>query len=164
MPNQNKDQISIDQTDEYLTFKFGNETFALEITNVKEVINFTKITKVPRLPDHLSGVINLRGCIVSIIDVRIKLGIDIMETSSDTCIIVVEIQDKEEFLQTGILVDSLKEVIHLSKDHQIAPPPRVGIKLNKDYLKGVGMKHDKPVLILDIEKILEDDKLEKNSY
>jgi len=150
------------QTNEYLIFRFGTETFAIEITNVKEVINYTKITRVPRLPSHLSGIINLRGNIVSIIDVRIKLGIDIMEITSDTCIIVVEIQENDEVFQTGIPVDSVQEVIKLSKE-QIDFPPKVGMRLNTDYLKGIGMKNHNPVLILDIEKIFEDDNPEEDN-
>ena len=132
------------QLNEYLTFEFGRETFAMEISNVKEVINYTKITRVPRLPKHLSGVINLRGNIVSIMDVRIKLGINIKEKTPDTCIIVVEMQNNEEIIQTGIPIDSVKEVIHLSES-QIESTPKVG------------MKNDKPLLILDIEKILDDE-------
>ncbi|QTA78874.1 Chemotaxis protein [Desulfonema limicola] len=159
---KDKKNINTNHSNEYLTFKFGKETFAIKITSIKEVINYTKITKVPRLAEHLKGIINLRGNIISIIDVRIKLGIKIMEENLDTCIIITEIQDKDEIIQTGIPADSVQEVLYLSKN-QINSSPRVGIKINKDYLKGIGLKNDTPVLILDIEKIIADDNQSENN-
>lgn len=148
-----------EQINEYLTFEFGTETFAIEVACVKEVVIYTKITRIPGLPRHLSGIINLRGSIVSIMDARIKLGLDITETSPDTSFIIIEKKDNTQLNETGIPVDSVKEVINF-QDFEIEPPPKVGMNMNTACLKGVAMIDKKPVIILDIEKILEDDQPE----
>jgi purine-binding chemotaxis protein CheW len=140
-------------TTQYLTFGLGKEEFALEIIRVREVLDYTTITKVPRMPEFLRGVINLRGNVVPVIDLRLKLGMFAAERTKDTCIVIVEIQMDGEQMQLGCLTDSVQEVIDLDPS-QIEPAPRIGTKLNTEFIQGMGKKDDKFLIILDIDRVL----------
>ena len=107
---------SATETTQYLTFTLGEEDFALEIARVREVLDYTDITKVPRMPEFLRGVINLRGNVVPVVDLRLKLGMSAIERSVDTCIVIVDIMIDGEMIQMGALADSVKEVINLDPD------------------------------------------------
>lgn len=153
-----------DQTTEvnqFLTFVLGHEEFALEIGNVREVMDFTPITRVPKLPGYLRGVINLRGSVVSIVDLHLKLGMKPCNPEDEPSIVIVETGPATDRLQMGILVDQVQEVIHLKAD-QIAPPPKMGMRLNPDYIKGVTRRNDHVIIILSIEKILSGTELSSN--
>jgi purine-binding chemotaxis protein CheW len=149
---------SVTETIQYLTFTLGEEDFALEISRVREVLDFTDITKVPRMPEFLRGVINLRGNVVPVVDLRLKLGMSAIERSVDTCIVIVDIMIDGEMIQMGALADSVKEVINLDPD-QIAPPPRLGTKLDNRFLKGMGTQDDGFLIILDIDRVFSVDEL-----
>ena len=138
---------------QYFTFTLGQEDFALEIAKVREVLDYTTITKVPRMPEYLRGVINLRGNVVPVIDLRLKLGMSAIQKTVDTCIVIVEIEMDGEIIQMGALADSVKEVIDLDPG-QIAPPPRIGTKLKNEFIKGMGKQDEKFLIILDIDRIL----------
>lgn len=146
-------------TDQYLTFTLGDEDFALDIAKVREVLDYTTITKVPRMPAFFRGVINLRGRVVPVIDLRYKLGMGNITQSVDTCIVIVEIMIEDEMTHIGALADSVKEVIDLEPG-QISPPPRIGIKINDQFIKGMGKQDDKLLIILDIDKVLTADELD----
>lgn len=139
--------------DQYLTFTLDDEVFALNIGKVREVLDYLTITKVPRMPDFLRGVINLRGNVVPVIDLRYKLGMGTIKQSVDTCIVIVEIMLGDEITHMGALADSVKEVIALEPS-QISPPPKLGIKIDNEFIKGMGKQDDKFLMILDIDKIL----------
>lgn len=139
--------------DQYLTFTLGDEVFALNIGKVREVLDYLTITKVPRMPEFLRGVINLRGNVVPVIDLRYKLGMGRIEQSVDTCIVIVEIMIDNEMTHIGALADSVKEVIALEPD-QISPPPKLGIKIDNEFIKGMGRQDEKFLMILDIDKVL----------
>lgn len=147
------DEHQIAESCQYLTFTLGEEEFALEITKAREVVNYTNITRVPRMPEHLLGVINLRGNVVSVIDLRSKLGISVMEETPDTCIVIVEVNMDGDMLQMGVLADSVREVLHLDPD-QIEPPPKVGTKLDPEFIQGIGKREDSFVIILNIDRII----------
>ena len=138
---------------QYLTFTLGDEAFALEISKVREVVDYTSITRVPRMPAYLCGVVNLRGNVVSVIDLRLKLGMRATVKTEDTCIVITEINMEESVLQMGVLTDSVQEVIFFGSDH-IEPPPTVGIKLNPEFIRGIGKRNDSFVIILNIDKVL----------
>ena len=146
------------ETTQYLTFGLGEEEFALEIARVREVLDYTTITKVPRMPEFLRGVINLRGNVVPVIDLRLKLGMSAVQKTKDTCIVIVEIQMDGEQMQLGCLTDSVQEVIDLDPG-QIEPAPRIGTKLNTEFIRGMGNRNDRFLIILDIDRVLSSDEL-----
>jgi purine-binding chemotaxis protein CheW len=152
------DLEEMNETTQYLTFTLGDEDFALEINRVREVLDYTSITKVPRMPEFLRGVINLRGNVVPVVDFRLKLGMSAIQRTVDTCIVIVDILIDGEMIQMGALADSVKEVINLDPD-QIAPPPRLGTKLENRFIKGMGTQDDKFLIILDIDTVLSAEEL-----
>lgn len=147
------DTTKIAGSDQYLTFRLGDEEFALEITKVREVLDFTEITKVPRAPEFMRGVINLRGNVVLVIDLRLNLGMTANQRTVDTCIVIVEVNMGGELIQLGALADSVQEVVNLERS-QIEPPPRLGTKLNTEFIKGMGKRDENFIIILDIDKVL----------
>jgi purine-binding chemotaxis protein CheW len=144
---------------QYLTFTLGDEDFALDIGKVREVLDYTTITKVPRMPEFVRGVINLRGNVVPVIDLRYKLGMGAIKQSVDTCIVIVEIMIDDELTHMGALADSVKEVIDLDPS-QISPPPKLGIKIKNEFIKGMGKRDEKFLIILDIDEVLTADELD----
>lgn len=140
------------EINQYLSFQLSNEVFALDIAKIKEVLEYTKVTKVPQTPEMMVGVINLRGNVVPVIDLRLKFGMGKCERTVNTCIIIIEVTIDEEITQLGALVDSVKEVMTLDSNH-IEPAPKIGTQLNTDYIKGMGKQNDEFIIILDIERI-----------
>ncbi len=151
--NLEQEAVTTADIDQYLTFTLDDEVFALNIGKVREVLDYLTITKVPRMPEFLRGVINLRGNVVPVIDLRYKLGMGIIEQSVDTCIVIVEIMLDDEMTHMGALADSVKEVIALEPS-QISPPPKLGIRIDNEFVKGMGKQDDKFLMILDIDKVL----------
>ncbi len=149
---------AITETTQYLTFKLDEEVFSIEISKVREVLDFTTITKVPRTPDFMRGVINLRGNVVPVVDMRLKFGMTKTENTVNTCIIIVEISLDGDTTVLGALADSVQEVIELEPG-QIEPAPRIGTRLNTEFIKGMGKRNDHFIIILDIDKIFSIDEL-----
>jgi len=149
---------SITDTQQYLTFQLGEEVFGLDVSQVREILEFTTVTKVPKTPRYMRGVINLRGSVVPVLDMRLKFGLTRTEKSIDTCIIVVEVSFEDERTIIGILVDSVQEVSELSPD-QIEPPPRIGTQLKTLFIKGMGKKDDHFIMILDIDELFSSEEL-----
>lgn len=137
---------------QFLTFRLSDEVFALEITKVREVLEFSAITKVPRVPEFMRGVINLRGSVVPVLDLRLKFGMTRTEKTVNTCVIIVEVEIENEQILLGALADSVKEVMDMDMA-QIEPPPKIGTRLNTEFLKGMGKDSDNFVMILDINKV-----------
>jgi len=147
------------ETTQYLAFRLENEVFAFDISKVREVLEFDSITKVPQTPDMMKGVINLRGAVVPVIDMRIKFGMSETEKTVNTVIIIIEIDLDGDSTMIGALVDSVQEVIDLDSEH-IEPPPKIGTKLNTEFIKGMGKQENQFLIILDIEKIFSSEELE----
>ena len=148
----------ITQTSQYLSFNLDEEIYAMDIHTVREVLDFTQITKVPRMPDFMRGVINLRGGVVPVVDLRLKFGLPEMEADKDTCIVIIEvILDGEETI-LGIQVDSVQEVMSL-EPNQIDPPPRIGTRLKTEFIKGMGKKDNEFIIILDSMKVFSAEEL-----
>jgi len=144
------------QSNQYLTFVLDEEDFALEIMKVKEVLDYINITRVPRMPGYLCGVINLRGNVVPVIDLRLKLGMTKIQRTVDTCIVIMEIHIDGELVQMGALTDAVKGVIELeSKD--IVAAPKLGTRLNTEFIRGMGKQDDQFIIILDIDRVLSAD-------
>jgi purine-binding chemotaxis protein CheW len=144
---------------QYLAFKLETEVFAFDISKVREVLEFDSVTKVPQTPDMMKGVINLRGSVVPVIDMRIKFGMGETEKTVNTVIIIIEIDLDGASTMIGALVDSVKEVMDLDSDH-IEPPPKIGTKLNTDFIRGMGKQDGQFLIILDIEKVFSSEELE----
>ena len=143
---------------QYLTFMLGDETFALDIAKVREVLDFTTVTKVPRTPAFLRGVINLRGSVVPVADLRLKFGMTMTEKSVNTCVIIAEIQVDGETTLLGALADSVQEVIELGAG-SLQPAPRIGTRLNTEFIKGMGKQNEQFIIVLDIDKVFSIDEL-----
>jgi purine-binding chemotaxis protein CheW len=150
---------AITEAAQYLTFTLGEEVFALDIVQVREVLDFTPVTRVPRTPEFMRGVINLRGNVVPVVDMRMKFGLDATEQGVNTCIIIVEVSVDGETTVLGALADSVREVLDLEPD-QIEPAPRIGTRLNTEFIKGMGKQDEQFIIILDIDRIFSRTELE----
>jgi purine-binding chemotaxis protein CheW len=144
------------QPGKYLTFLIGKEEYGIPILKAKEIIKMMDITSIPKTPPFMRGVINLRGKIIPIIDLRLKFRLEAKEYTERTCIIVVELVLGQTKRQMGIVVDTVSEVINFPKN-DLEPPPQYGTQLETGYLTGMGKIKDKVVLLLDIEKAFSDE-------
>ena len=149
---------TINETRQYLSFKLDEEEFALDISKVSEVLDFTKITKVPQTPDFMKGVINLRGSVVPVVDLNRKFGIKDTKKTVNTRIIIGEISIEGDETVLGVLADSVHEVMELEPE-SIEPAPKIGTRLNTDFIKGMGKRDDEFVMILDIDKVFSAEEL-----
>jgi purine-binding chemotaxis protein CheW len=152
---QTTDQAGATQ---YLTFTLDDEVFALDIGKVREVLDYTTVTKVPQTPDFMRGVINLRGNVVPVVDMRLKFGMESTEKTVNTCIIIVEVAVDGETVILGAMADSVQEVLDLEAD-QIEPPPRIGTKMRTDFIRGMGKRDEQFIIILDIDRIFSGEEL-----
>jgi len=143
---------------QYLTFKLADEIYALDIGKVREVLDLTAITKVPRTPEFMRGVINLRGSVVPVVDLRLKFGMAMTERTVNTCIIITEVTVDSETTVLGALADSVQEVLELDPG-SIAPPPKIGTRLRTEFIKGMGKRDDRFILILDIDRVFSTEEL-----
>jgi purine-binding chemotaxis protein CheW len=148
----------ITETRQYLTFKLGNEIFATDVAKVREVLDLTTITQIPRTPDFMAGVINLRGSVVPVVDLRLCFEMSKTESTRNTCIVVVEVLLDNESTVIGALTDSVEEVIDLEPE-QIQPAPRIGTHIRTDFIKGMGRRETQFIMILDIDKVFSADEL-----
>ncbi len=147
------------QIKSYLTFKLGEEEFAAHVGKVLSIMEMTKITKVPKTPDYLEGVINLRGQVLPVVDTRIKFGMSPTEYTSNTCIVVMEVDVNEETVQVGTLVDSVQEVIEIEED-QIQPPPSIGNRFKSEFIYGMAKIDEKFIMLLDMDKVFSAEEIE----
>ena len=149
-------------TAQYLTFKLDQELFAVDIAKVREVLEFTSMTKVPRTPDFMRGVINLRGNVVPVVDMRLKLGLSITEKTVDTCIVISEVAVDGESTVLGALVDSVQEVIDLDASN-VAPPPHMGSRVDTAVIRGMGKRDEQFIMILDLDRVFTAEELRSSS-
>ena len=133
----------------YLTFVLGSEEYGIEIIKVREIIGIMDITTVPQTPDYMKGVINLRGKVIPIIDLRLKFSMQEEEHTQETCVIVVEVNNT----QIGIVVDSVSEVQDINGS-EIEEPPDLGQGIDTNFIIGMGKVKEKIIILLDIEKVL----------
>ena len=145
-------------TSQYLTFRLGDEIFALEIFKVREVLEYRSVTRVPRTPPFMRGVINLRGSVVPVVDLHMKFGTGETQKTVDTCIIIAEVVFDDETMLLGALADSVEEVFDMDAG-MIEPPPRMGTHLNIDFIKGMGKKEEEFVIILDVDRVFSNDEI-----
>ncbi len=136
----------------FLTFRLAEETFAVSVEKVIEIQELKQITKVPRTPSYMKGVVNLRGSVLPVIDTRIKFGISQTSDTVNTCILVLKIELENDSILLGLLVDSVQEVLELTSS-QINPPPSIGNKYKSEFITGMGKVNDEFIILLDIDKI-----------
>lgn len=136
----------------YLSFRIGSETFAADVANVLNILEMTTITQVPKSPDYMKGVINLRGTVLPVIDSRIKFGIKETEITSNTCIIVLELHIGGEPLMIGAVVDAVQEVLEIEQS-ELLPPPNIGTNFRSENLKGMAQSDEGFIMILDAEQV-----------
>ena len=137
----------------YLTFKLDDEEYGLDIMKVQEIIGIMPVTKVPRVPEYVRGVINLRGRIIPTIELRKKFGLESVEDTERTCIIVVELQTDKGKVNMGILVDEVAEVMDFASDN-IDAAPEFGTALNTNFILGIGIVKGSVKILLDLDKVL----------
>ena len=143
---------------QYLTFKLGNEIFATDVAKVREVLDLTTITQIPRTPEFMAGVINLRGSVVPVVDLRLCFEMSKTESTRNTCIVVVEVLLEGESTVIGALTDSVEEVIDLEPE-QIQPAPKIGTQIRTDFIKGMGKRDTQFIMILDIDRVFSAEEL-----
>ena len=143
---------------QFLTFCLGSEIFAVDVLQVKEILDLGNITRVPQMPEYMLGVINLRGSVVPVVDLRRKFGIASTAQHRDNCIVVLEVDFGGETTVVGALADAVQEVLDLQQD-QIEPPPKMGLQLRTDFIRGMGKKDEQFVILLDIDQIFSSDEL-----
>jgi len=143
------DTVALALGGKYLTFGLEDEEYGLEILKVREIIGMMGITAVPRTPDFVMGVINLRGNVIPVIDLRLKFGMPHADQTEETCIIVVDVGEME----MGILVDRVSEVLDIT-DEEIQPAPDFGVAVNTNFILGIGKAAGKVTILLDISEVL----------
>lgn len=139
-----------------LSFTLDEEVFSVEINRVREVLEYKGTTKVPKVPEFMRGVINLRGSVVPVIDLKVKFGIGSTQKGINTCVIILEVSVGGEPMVLGALADAVREVFDLDT-RNIEPPPKIGTRFNSDFLKGMGKYNDNFVMILDIDRIFSEE-------
>ena len=139
------------ETERFLTLTLGDEFFALDIYSVREILDMTEITRIPQTPAFMSGVVNVRGNAVPVIDLRLKLRLDEARYDAFTVMIVLNVDDRV----VGIVVDSVSDVIALNAE-QIRPTPEFGASVDTRFISGIGTVDDRMLILLDIEKFLDD--------
>lgn len=149
----------MDKNGKYLTFALGAEEYGLEILKVREIIGYMAITAVPQTPSYVKGVINLRGQVIPVIDLRAKFGMETTDVTEETCIIVVEISGSGRKFNTGIVVDHVQEVLDI-KGENIEDAPQFDASINTDFILGMGKVNNTVKILLDIDKVLDCSDLE----
>jgi purine-binding chemotaxis protein CheW len=141
-----------------LSFKLGEEVFAINVSKVINILEMSHVTRIPKAPEYMKGVINLRGTVLPVVDLRIKFGLPEKEATVDTSIIVINIDLNGEQVLIGTLVDAVREVLEL-KNNEISPAPTIGTKYNSGFIEGMWRTDEKFIMILDIDKVFSTDEI-----
>jgi purine-binding chemotaxis protein CheW len=151
-------RVLMEKEGKYLTFALANEEYGLEILKVREIIGYMEITAAPQTPEHVKGVINLRGQVIPVIELRAKFGMETTDVTEETCIIVVETSQGDRKFSTGIVVDRVQEVLDIDGEN-IEEAPQFGSSVNTDFILGMGKIGDSVKILLDIDEVLSGDNL-----
>jgi len=146
-------QAALDKEGKYLTFALAHEEYGLEILKVREIIGYMNVTAVPQTPHYVKGVINLRGQVIPVVDLRAKFGMEAVDITDQTCIIVVEIAHSQRKSSTGIIVDRVQEVLDIDGG-DIEDAPQFGAAVNTDFILGMGKVGQSVKILLDIDRVL----------
>ncbi len=148
----------IAQIDQYMTFKLGNELFAINVAQVREVLEVSTITKVPTAPDYMRGVVNVRGKAIPVVDLRSRFGLPVIADTVNTRTIVMELMIDGETTVLGGIADSVHEVIELDPAN-INPPPRIAMRWRTEFIQGMGRRGDEFMIVLDVNAVFASDEL-----
>jgi purine-binding chemotaxis protein CheW len=143
----------------YLTFSLGKEEYGIGIQKIKEIIGLMTITPIPKTPEYYKGVINLRGKVIPVVDLRLRFGMASIEHTDRTCIIVVEVTGRSGNVVIGILVDAVSEVVNI-RAQDIDEPPSFGKRVNTDFILGMGKMEEGVKILLDIDRVLSEEEIE----
>lgn len=155
----NKTQLVAAQTaaqqdqQQYLTFMLGGEIYAMGILCIKEIIEYGNLTEIPRMPDFIRGVINLRGAVVPVIDLGARFGKRTTNITRRTCIVIIEVASGESSHDIGVMVDAVNEVLEIPSS-EIEPAPSFGADIRADFIEGMGKINEKFVIILNVDQVL----------
>ncbi len=149
-------QATVEREGKYLTFTMAEEEYGIGILKIKEIIGMMSFTTVPQTPEFVKGVINLRGKVIPVVDLRLRFGMESIDYTERTCIIVVEIEGTTDTVQIGIVVDSVSEVLNVDVE-EIEDTPTFGTKLNTDYILGMAKMEGGVKILLDIDRVLSAD-------
>jgi purine-binding chemotaxis protein CheW len=151
-------KVMVDREGKYLTFTLAEEEYGIGILKIKEIIGMMPITTVPRTPEFVKGVINLRGKVIPVMDLRLRFGMEEMAYTERTCIVVVEIEGSSGTVMIGVVVDSVSEVLNI-KGEDVEETPTFGSKLNTDYILGMAKMEGGVKILLDIDQVLSEDEI-----
>ncbi len=157
-PEEAAVKMSAKRAGKYLTFTLGNEEYGIGILKIREIIGMLPITSVPKTPAFIKGVINLRGKVIPVMDLRLRFGMDKADYTERTCIIVVEITRESGNIMIGIVVDTVSEVLNI-KAEEIEDTPMFGTDIKTDYIMGVAKTEGGVKILLDIDKVLTDEEM-----
>lgn len=146
------------ETKSYLTFKLGEEPFGVHVGQVLNILEMTSITRVPKTPGYMKGVINLRGKVLPIIDARLKFGMEETEYTNNTCIIVMDLEMDSKTIDIGTIVDEVLSVVEI-KTSQIEPPPSIGTKFNSEFIYGMAKVEEEFIMLIDMQKVLSSEEM-----
>ena len=145
--------VAKDRAGKYLTFRLDNEEYGLEILKVREIIGLMDITSVPKTPDYVRGIINLRGSVIPVLDLKKKFDMGATEDTEETCVIVVEVTLGDNKVMMGTIVDAVSEVLEI-KENEIEDAPAFGTNVNTKFILGIGKIKDEVKILLDIDEVL----------
>ncbi len=151
--NQDKGSGILAKAGKYLTFNIGREIYGIEILKVQEIIGMMPVTRVPKTPDFVRGVVNLRGKVIPVIDLRLKFELENLDDTDRTCIIVVQVLISGTSVIMGLIVDEVSEVLNVLVN-QLEAAPTFGLQVNTDFILGMGKVGQKVVMLLDVDKVL----------
>lgn len=151
-------ELTQQELQQYLTFMLGGETFAIGILSIKEIIEYGQLTEVPRMPQFIRGVINLRGAVVPVIDLSARFGKPAASVSRRTCVVIIEMTLEDEQHVVGVMVDAVNEVLEIPAD-QVEPAPNFGANIRADFIQGMGKVEGKFVIILNVNHVLSLDEM-----
>lgn len=146
----------------YLLFKVGNEEFGLRILKVQEIIRMQKVTDVPKTPEFIRGIINLRGKVIPIVELRLKFGMEPIADTDKTCIVVVQVKGGDIPVVMGVVIDEVREVRDIMND-EVDEPPSFGSTVSADFIMGIGKLNNRVIMLLDIDTVLSREEVEKIS-
>jgi purine-binding chemotaxis protein CheW len=152
------EQKNEEHTKSYLTFKLGEEEFGAHVSQVLNILDMTKVTEVPKSPEYMKGVINLRGTVLPIIDTRIKFRMTETEYTTNTCIIVMDLELDGEPVNIGAIVDEVVSVVDI-EESQVEPPPSIGNKYKSEFITGMAKIEERFVMLLDMHNVLNDQEI-----
>jgi purine-binding chemotaxis protein CheW len=146
------------QSQSFLTFRLGEEVFAASVLHVIEILELSKITKVPRSPDFMRGVINLRGNVLPVIDTRRKFGLERIDDTVNTCIMVLNVEVQKEKVLIGALVDAVQEVLEIEAG-EVQAAPSIGSRYKTEFIDGMVKRNDDFIMILNLNRIFSEDEV-----